>query len=325
MNDFINEYAKLCGDLSRVANFKKTGKDGIRIFNILNTNIKTLKTVGEYIDTVYSLTSYSAEHKQKIRRLKEFNFRSLENHSDPRAITRSDIVIKTGRNFAGYDSAFVTLLLYLLLLDTGSGPSITAIRTRNFIRDIPTFLKRNLYEYARQIAISKSFLNDNIYQEMVVYYGDPAVYKEFIKFVQDFYPDEVTICSVFINAVKDPDSPISQRLANFQESALKKDALYAIIYYSLDQFVCESKMKGLRTGKKIKSANQFLMEYLDYFNNIFEGEIQWLGRVRQRDTIESLKTFINVDLTSDQREEIYRCLCTAFQLFVPEDTNKKKE
>lgn len=56
MNDFLNEYNRLCTDPSRVDNFRKTGEKGVRIFNVLNTNIKTLKTVGEYIDTIYSLS-----------------------------------------------------------------------------------------------------------------------------------------------------------------------------------------------------------------------------------------------------------------------------
>ncbi len=317
MNDFLNEYNRLCADPSRVDNFRKTGEDGIRIFNVLNTNIKTLKTVGEYIDTIYSLTTYNADHKQKIRRLKEFNFRSLDNHSDPRAIIRSDIVINAGRKFSGYDSAFVTLILYLLLLDTGNGSSTTVVRTRNFINDIPTFLKRKLYGYAKQIAVSGPFLNDNIYQEIVVYYGDTRLYKEFIEFVRDNYPDEEAISNLFVNEAAKPNSPISKRLDNFQRSALKKDALYAIIFYSLDQFVRESKMKGLRTGKKIRSADEFLIDYLEYFNSIFDGQIAWLGRLDRGDTIESLKSFISVDLTPDQREEIHKCVCNAFDLFVP--------
>jgi|GEM_PF-6106767 len=319
MNDFLNEYNRLCADPSRVDNFRKTGEDGIRIFNVLNTNIKTLKTVGEYIDTLYPLTTYNADHKQKIRRLKEFNFRSLDNHSDPRAIIRSDIVICAGRKFSGYDSAFVTLILYLLLLDTGNGSSTTVVRTRDFINDIPTFLKRKLYGYAKQIAVSGPFLNDNIYQEIVVFYGDTRVYKEFIDFVRDYYPDEEAISNLFVSEAAKSNSPISKRLDNFQRSALKKDALYAIIFYSLDQFVRESKMKGLRTGKRIRNADEFLIEYLDYFNNIFDGQIAWLGRLDRGDTIESLKSFINVDLTPDQREEIHKCICNAFDLFVPEE------
>ena len=321
MNDFINEYNRLCATPSRVENFKKTGEDGIRIFNVLNTNIKTLKTVGEYIETVYPLTVYNANHKQKIRRLREFNFRSIDNHSEPRAIIRSDIILKAGNKFGGYDSAFLTLILYFLLLDTENGTSTTVIRTRNFINDIPTFLKRNLYTYARDIAISGPFLNDNIYQELVVYYGDPLVYREFIKYIQDNYPDEATICNTFITEANNPNSPITKRLDNFQRSALKKDALYAIIFYSLDQYVRKTKMKGLRTGKKIINADTFLLEYLEFFNDIFDGQIAWLGRLRRGDNIDVLSAFIVNDLSSSERDEIHHCICTAFDLFIPEDSD----
>lgn len=318
MNDFTNEYSRLCASPIRAENFIKTGEGGTRIFNVLNTNIKTLETVGEYIDTVYSLTAYDMDHKQKIKRLKDFNFRSIDNHDDPRATTRSDVIKKAGKKFGGYNSAFVTLLLYLLLLDTGAGTLSTAgIRTRDFINDIPIFLKRELYVFAKQIAVSGPFLNDNIYQELVVYYGDNKVYKQFIDFVKDNYPNTGVICEVFLREFSNADSPISKRLANFQKSSLKKDALYAIIFYSLDQFVRINKMNGLRTGKTTKDSDVFLSEYFDFFNDIFDGQLSWLGNLRTGDSVESLKSFIEVDLLPAEREELQQCICNAFNLIVP--------
>jgi len=318
MNDFINEYNRLCSDAARVEKFKKSGEDGVRIFNVLNSNIKTLKTVGEYIDTLYGLTIYNAAYKQKIRRVREFNFRSLGNHTDVRAITRSDIVILAGKAFGGYGHAFVTLLLYLLLLDVGSGSrSVAAVRTSAFLEELPVFIKRRLYAYAKEIAESGPLPDGNIYQQIVVYYGDQRVYREFLAYISDYYPDEALICALFQEEATRNNSPVSQRLNNFQRSALKKDALYAVIFYSLDQYVRECKMVGLRTGKSIREGTDFLLGYFDYFDNIFEGSLSWLGELRAGENMDTLKDFVRRALDDAQREEICRCIVNAFDLSVP--------
>ncbi|NTW70637.1 MAG: hypothetical protein HGA49_00125 [Eubacteriaceae bacterium] len=314
MRSYEEEFNELKLDTSRIDSFKASGEDGTRIFNVLNSNIKTLKTVGEYIDTMYSQTTYDATHKQKNRRVKEFNFRSLDNRTDARAVTRSNIVIAAGTKFGGYDSGFVTLLLYILLLDIGSGKSVTAIRTNQFLNDLPVFIKRNLYLYARKIVASGSLLTDNIYQVIVVFFGDEPLYKAFLEFAKDHYPDEERITELFVREAADPSSPITKRLENFQRSALKKDALYAVIFYSLDQYTRKCKMHGLRTGNKIVRADDFLMGYLNYFNVVFEGALSWLGQISGGDDIDTLKQFIVDDLSEDQRRELYSCIKIAFDL-----------
>lgn len=314
MSDYVNEYNALKADTSRIESFRASGEDGIRIFNVLNSNIKALKTVGEYIDTMYSQTTYNAIHKQKNNRVKEFNFRSLDNHADARAITRSDIVIAAGTKFGGYDSGFVTLLLYILLLDVGSGKSVTVTRTNEFLNELPVFIKRNLYSYARKIVASGSLLTDNIYQEIVVLYGDKPLYKAFLEFTKDYYPDETKITELFVQEAADLNSPITKRMDNFQRSALKKDALYAVIFYSLDQYIRKCKMRGLKSGKRIVSAEGFLLGYLDYFNDIFEGSLGWLGKILGGDDINTLRNFLLNDLSEDQRKELYTCIKNAFGL-----------
>lgn len=317
---YATEYDKLKHDASRIKLFRASGeKDGTRIFSVLNSNIKALKTVGEYIDTMYSLTTYNAAHKQKNERVRAFNFRSLENHADPRAITRSDIVIAAGTEFDGYDKAFVTLLIYILLLDVGDNESVVVRRAKEFINSLPIFIKRKLFSYSREIARSEAFLNDNLYQQIVVLYGDQDLYKAFLGFISENYPDEATITHLFAVEAVDKTSPIYKRLENFQRSALKKDALYTMIFYALDQYVRKCKMKGYRTGRKIIDADDFIDGFLDYFNDIFEGSFTWLGKVNAGENIETLKNFIYTVLTEDQRYEIYTCIQNAFGLQVPEE------
>lgn len=318
---YIAEYATLSGDSSRIDMFRASGKDGRRIFTVLNSNIKSLQTVGEYINTMYTQTSYNANYKQMNERVRAFNFRSLENRTDARAITRSDIVMDAGTRFGGYDHAFVTLLLYLLLLDVGANDSETVANAREFIDSLPIFIKRRLFEYARQIAQADrgGFPNDNVYLEMVVLYGDIDLYREFIQHIKDNYPDEQQITQLFVAEAAIDTSPISKRIKNFQSSALKKDALYTIIFYSLDQYIRKCKMKGFRTGNKIVDAEVFLFGFFDFFNDAFDGSLRWLGKINAGENIETLKNFVTTVLTIDQKEELFTCICNAFDLQVPED------
>lgn len=316
---YATEYHTLSFDSHRVEMFRASGKDGRRIFTVLNSNIKSLQTVGEYINTMYSQTIYNAIYKQMNERVRAFNFRSLENHTDTRAITRSDIVIATGSRFGGYDHAFVTLILYLLLLDVGDNNSETVENAKEFIDSLPIFIKRRLFGYARQIALAErgAFPNDNVYLEMVVLYGDTVLYQEFIQHIKDNYPDETAITSLFVAEAAIDTSPISKRIKNFQSSALKKDALYTIIFYALDQYVRKCKMKGLRTGKKIVDAEAFLIDFLDFFNDAFAGSLRWLGKMNVGEDIETLKDFITTTLTVDQKDEIFTCIQNAFGLKIP--------
>lgn len=318
---YATEYDALSHDSHRVEMFKASGKDGRRIFTVLNSNIKSLQTVGEYINTMYSQTTYNATYKQMNERVRAFNFRSLENRTDTRAITRSDIVMTAGTQFGGYDHAFVTLLLYLLLLDVGDNNSETVDNATEFIASLPIFIKRRLFSYARQIALAErgAFPNDNVYLEMVVLYGDVELYQEFIQHIKENYPDETAITDLFVTEAADETSPISRRIKNFQSSALKKDALYTIIFYALDQYVRKCKMKGLRTGKKIIDAEKFLLGFLDYFNDAFAGYLRWLGKINGGEDMETLKNFIISDLSTVQKEEIYTCIQNAFELQIPEE------
>lgn len=316
---YETEYRALSLDNRRVESFRASGKDGRRIFTVLNSNIKSLQTVGEYINTMYTQTIYNAAYKQMNERVRAFNFRSLGNHRNARAVTRSDIVIAIGDEFGGYDHAFVALVLYLLLLDVGKDTSETVENAKAFIDSLPVFMKRRLFDDARQIASANrgAFPNDNVYLEMVVLYGDAVLYQEFIRYMKERYPDEAAITRLFVNEALISTSPISKRIRNFQSSALKKDALYTIIFYALDQYVRKCKMKGLRTGRKTVDAEVFLMNFLDFFNDAFKGSLKWLGRIKDGEDIETLKDFISRTLTADQKEEIFTCIQNAFGLQIP--------
>lgn len=315
---YLQEYNDLKNDTSRIKLFKSSGeKDGTRIFTVLNSNIKALKTVGEYIETMYSVEKYDSAQKQKTMRVKSFNFRSLDNHSDQRAITRSKLIMAAGKKFNGYDNAFVSLLLYILLLDTGNGQSEVVRNAKLFIDSLPIFIKRRIYEFARNIAANDSFLTNNIYQQLVVLYGDKQLYEAFIEYIYEQYPDEKTITDLFDQECEDKNSPIVQRLDNFQRSALKKDGLYTVIYYALDQYVKTQKMRGFRTGNKIVNGKSFLFGFLDYFDDIFEGSFTWLGKMASGEDIENLKEFIEKGLTPDQSNEIVISIQNAFDLKLP--------
>lgn len=316
---YITEYKELLKDNKRIDLFKSSGREGKRIFTVLNSNIKSLQTVGEYIKNMYPIVKYSLDYKQMNERVRAFNFKSIENSTDIRAVTRSNIVMDTSKKFGGYNHAFVTLLLYILLLDVGTDISETVTNANDFIESLPVFIKRRLFEYARQIALTArgAFPNDNVYMEMVVLYGDSTLYNEFVQHIKENYPNETAITDLFVTEAADSTSPISKRISNFQPSALKKDALYTVIFYALDQYVRKCKMKGLRTGKKNIDAQEFLLGFFDYFNAVFEGELNWLGKIKAGENIDSLKDFVTIDLSDEQKEEIFTCIRNAFKMGNP--------
>lgn len=148
-------------------------------------------------------------------------------------------------------------------------------------------------------------------------YGDKQLYEAFIEYIYEQYPDEKTITDLFDRESKVKTSPIVQRLDNLQRSALKKDGLYTVIYYALDQYVKTQKMRGLRTGNKIVDGKSFLFGFLDYFDDIFEGSFTWLGKMASGEDMENLKDFIENDLTVDQSNEIVISIQNAFHLMLP--------
>lgn len=66
---YVTEYNTFSSDHHRVEKFESSGKEGRRIFTVLNSNIKSLKTVGEYINTMYSKKEYNSAYKQMNERV----------------------------------------------------------------------------------------------------------------------------------------------------------------------------------------------------------------------------------------------------------------
>ena len=55
---------------------------------------------------------------------------------------------------------------------------------------------------------------------MVVLYGDTTLYQEFIQHIKENYPNEVAIRNLFVTEAAIDTSRISNRINNFQSSAL---------------------------------------------------------------------------------------------------------
>lgn len=64
-------------------------------------------------------------------------------------------------------------------------------------------------------------------------------------------------------------------------------------------------------------AEAFLVDFLDFLDDAFEGSLKWLGRIKAGEDIETLKDFIATTLTADQRDEIFTCIQNAFGLRMP--------
>lgn len=327
MSAYPAEYELLKHDTERTRKFVTSSrKNGIRSFPVFNTNIKTLATLCNYIEFMYPFDTYpeteseKQEVHQKASVVKECGFKSMNQDTNPRAVVRSDILAAAWRRYRDYDHAFVVLLVYILLLDMGGvHPYGVAERAREILRAVPKYIRREIFRSVRQIAASQALTTNNIYQQLIVLYGDRGLFYSFIEFIEENYPNEEKICSLFREELADGTSPIANRVKTSQLSSFKKEAYYLALFYALDEYVSRCKLNGLRSGRTTVNAKDFLFGFLDGLEELCQDSYAWLGKVEDGQDMEDLKEFIEDELTGDQREEIYRCIAGAFALEPPEE------
>jgi len=227
----------------RKENFTSTSRtSGKRTFPFFNTNVKTLQTLCSYLADMYKISSYPEDKAgkddvhQKNSIVEEFNFRSISNHDNQQAICRSNIILKAVDHFGRMDHSFVQFLLYLLLLSIDGEKNIKTC-AEDFLYRIPKLIKRNIYPLVDEILDNKTFVSNNILQDLVILYGDDKLFDAFVKDITDFYPDQQKMTNTFVQEYNKPGSCLSQRIKNIQLSALKKEAYFICLFFSLNEFV----------------------------------------------------------------------------------------
>ena len=341
LSEYKTEYARLCADPKRAADFITSGKSTRRIFPPYSSNIRTISTICSYAKTMYDIPIYPKTEagKKKVHEknnvTKECRFRSIDNHTDSKAIIRSDILTTVQKKFVSKSKdsvhSFVKLIVYLLLLDIdieGKEPDIVVKCAEAALKEIPRHIKLNLFQYIKDIKIkpNASLKLDNILQLAVIHFGDKELYTVFGEFIHEHYPDKEIIselCKFVKQENEDKTSPIYKRRYNHQASALKDEACYLALYFAINKYITQCKLTALRTGKIIVDAKEFLFGMFDSIDTFCEGWYAWLGDIEENQNIETLKSFIETDLSEEQREELYTCIMHAFKLKIPEEPKEE--
>lgn len=334
MSNFQNEYSSFLEDRQRVTSFKTSSREnGRRTLPFFNTNLKTLGTLCSYIQTMYSIDTYpqdtdgKKEVHQKNSIINELNFRSIDNKDDQNAITRSNIINKAIAYFdRGTEHGFVQFLVYILLLSSNLNES-TNIRScaEEFFEKLPKYFFRKIYKYTDDILSDGAFHYNNVFQALIVLYGDKGLFNSFIKDIEDYYPDEDRITKDFNDESLKQGSIIESRLATFQKSSFKKEAAYLCLYYSLQEFILRKRLDSYITGNKKRNANSFFIEFLEYLEKTYPSSYKLFGNVSDESNFNLLKNFITNNLDDVEREELYKSIALCFNLIEPPDTNEVSE
>ena len=313
---YDQEYNHLKNDSDRCKVFQTTGNQKRRIFTVLNTNIKTIETIGDYINEAQTTTTYNLQsHKHMKERLRVFNFHCWNNKT-LKAQLRTQIVEKARMHFTGNEHMFVKIIVFLLLLGMEEERFIPNIN--QFLSSIPKCIKRNLYTHLQNIDPNKSGpLNvDNIYMQLIITYGDEKLYSCFLTHITSNFPDTNAICSLLSRESQTPSSPVAKRIKTHQASSFKKEAWWIWVYYALQQYIQKRKMQGFRTGKSAAKPQAFLLGYVDYLEESFDDLLDLMGGT-DGTTLEDLKAFLVNDLTPTERTELSRSICFGFDISFP--------
>ena len=328
MSNFQTEYSNFLDNAQRVSLFKTSSREnGRRTLPFLNTNLKTLGTLCSYIQTMYNIDTYpqdsagKSEVHQKNSIINELNFRSIDNKEDQNAITRSNIINKAITYFdKGTEHGFVQFLVYILLLSSNlDKPSNIRTCAEDFFEKLPKYFFRKIYQYTEDILSDGAFHYNNIFQALIVLYGDKDLFNSFIKDIEDYYPDEDRITKDFNDESLKQGSVIESRLATFQKSAFKKEAAYLCLYYSLNEYILTKKIDSYKTGRKKRNADIFFIEFLEYLENIYPSSYKLFGNVNDESNFNLLKNFVKNNLDETEREQLYKSIALCFNLIEPSE------
>lgn len=320
---FVEEYERLKLDNDRKNAFASSSRErGRRTCSVFNTNIKTLGTYSKYIHNMYGITAYPTDDAgrndvhQKSSIVKEFNFRSIDNHDDNRAMTRSDIIIKAYNTFGDYDNAFVIITLYILLLGEKKD-SVTLQKVLDFWEYIPRRIKRNLNMYVHNIYTNGDYDANNFYQNLVMLYGDEELFNSYIDYLYDNEYNAEEINVVILDEYNDTTTPIGKRISNFQKSSIKKEAYYLFLYFCMKEACIEMKFKYLADCKEFDEGIRFFKNVLVYMDK--EPDMNWgyFGKIDQGQNLEMYKQFLD-DLTVSEKDEFIICFSNAFNISIKE-------
>jgi len=264
-----------------------------RVYNILNTNIKTINTYSKYLSDIYD--DPTGDHHQSYAILRQLRvyFDSRDNLSSTQKdeiSVRRDILLRIYREFPKRSSFVRTFLTFILALKSGFN---LFDGTQYLLDSIPTDLITNYDNYLKEVLNDTSVSVSNPVFGIYVLYSDPDLLDCYLDlYTED--PANFEKNTSFLDSI----SFINKRIENCQKSGLRTECLL----FSLYLMISGLKIENLSYDDIVDILVSSLEEKL---NNLDLEQVKLFDY--KPDDLKTLNDIL-LDFNEKEKEEILSCL-----------------
>lgn len=275
-------------DLSR--EFTSTSRINKRVYQILNTNIKTLNTYYKYYNDIYN--NIGTDHHQKYKVCRDLRVYS-DDKTDSEISIRANMLLKIGTVFPDQSSFLKTLFIFTL----GLRSNYNLLSGSQYLIDsLPDKVLNNFDEYLRILLTSDNISLSNPSYGVFVFYSDPQLLDLYL----DIYnSDEMEFNEFMKNEIDNQYEIVKKRISSLQSSAIKIEALL----FSLFRVVLE-----------LDSTTLIYEELVDQFMNLVSDKLRVLDSDNftrilsyQPGELQVFKDFL-ISFDVNEREEFVKCI-----------------
>lgn len=265
-----------------------------RVYNLLNTNIKTINTYSKYLKDIED--NPLEDHHQKYAILRQLNvYRDIDDSLSSDEIQRFDvrksILLKAYSRFPEKSSFIRTFITFLLALKSGYN---LFDGTEYLLDSLPDSLISSYDNYLKQVINDPNVDITNPVFGLYVVYSDPEL---FDLYVDLFSENNSLFSSAIIPYVN--NALLQKRITNCQKSALRTESLL----FSLYLLISGLEIDGFDYDKVI---NTLCLSLEEKIKNIDLNEHNRLFYYKKGE-INSFKCFLEA-LSINEKNEILSCL-----------------
>lgn len=268
-----------------------------RVYNILNSNVKTINTYSKYINDINE--NSLGDHHQKYQILRQLmayydgnEIPAFSEKEKKRIDVRSSILAKAYKYFNDKSSFSRTFITFILALKSGYN---LYNGTQYLLDSLPTELIRKYDVYLKQVLNDYNVTISNPVFGIYVLYSDPDLLDYYIDI---FDEDESSFANNMSQFSSEP--LFEERITNCQKSALRVEALLFSLYLMISNLSIEN----LNYNNVIIELINSLKIKLNNLN--FENSNTIFRKFKLNELIE-LQDFL-LTLNNNEKEEILYCL-----------------
>lgn len=257
MSEFSEKYLEIEANTKLRSDFTSNAvNQDRRIYQLWNSNIKTLNTYYKYLNDILTKPNEDNHHKYRILEMLKLYSKKQNEHIK----YRQSIASKVFQTEFGDNTYFLDLVMFFLSLDS----KYPVIKGSEFIMDsLPNDVFARYDLYLKKLIEKKDRKNkDKILNPL---YGILVMYsnKELMDLYLDEYPFSQEIIDFLRNRVNDPKSMLSKRIHDCQPGSFINEAKFFGYYFTL----CEINLSNIKGYDNIidlilKEYKKFI-EYID--------------------------------------------------------------